>query len=55
MMNIRITEPKKRLKPAKKRKKKKEKRILPTLTQQITGIKRKTPVRRITGFEIARI
>jgi len=53
-----VVKPKRRRKPIdrrKKKKKKKEREVLPTLTQQLVGIRRKAPIRRVTGFEIARI
>jgi len=47
---------KRRKRPTKKKKKKKkEKKVLPTLTQQLTGVRRRRPLKYATGFEIARI
>ncbi len=47
--------PKKPFRRKKKVKKKKRKEVLPTLTQQIMGVRRKTPLKSITGFELVRI
>lgn len=53
--NFMVEEGARRAAARKSKKKKKERKVLPTLTQQLVGIRRRTPLKRSTGFEIARI